>query len=62
MSFGMVPSGEKKSLARPAFKLFSRWLVPFISSTVVFFFSCPFSVGGMNKVLVLPCLVHLFYS
>ena len=61
MSFGMVPSGEEKSLARPAFKLFSRWLVPFISSTVVFV-SCTFSVGGMNKVFVLSCLVHLFYS
>ena len=56
MSFGMVPSGEEKSLARPAFKLFSRWLV------LSFFFSCTFSVGGMNKVFVLSCLVHLFYS
>ena len=51
------------SYNRSAFKLFSRWLVPFVSSTVVFFFSCPFSVGGINKVLVLSCLVlHLFYS
>ena len=62
MSFGMVPSGERKLLATID-QLFSRWLVPFVSSTVVFFFSCPFSVGGMNKVLVLSCLVfHLFYS
>ena len=37
MSFGMVPSGERKLLATID-QLFSRWLVPFVSSTVVFFF------------------------
>ena len=62
MSFVMVPSGEMKSLTRSAFKLFSRWLVPFISSIVVFFY-VSFFVGGMNiKVFVMSCLVHLFYS
>ena len=55
MSFGMVPSGEKKSLARSAFKLFCRWLVPFTSSTVVFFFHVLFLwVVGIK---FLSCLV-----
>ena len=43
-------------IARLPFYLFSRWLVPYISSTV-FFLYLFFSVCGMNKVLVLPYLV-----
>ena len=51
---------RKTRKARLAFQLFSRWLVPYISSIVSFLMSF-FSVCGINKIAVLSCLTNALF-